>query len=134
MNTCWGYNMKTWLFYVFGRWIFLSGIAGALLQFLLSDHFKIHTIPAFLLNQFILANIFWFIDKAIFKSHFRIPKFFLLWEIRDNVKCADCGITCEGYRIVKTHRYDRINDPDPEFRCKVCRENKMKELKERNML
>jgi len=56
--------MKTWSIYVFGRWIFLSGIAGALLQFLLSDYLRIHTIPAFLLNQFILANVFWFVDKA----------------------------------------------------------------------
>lgn len=126
--------MKTWLFYVFGRWILLSGIAGALLQFLLSDYFRIHTIPAFLLNQFILANVFWFIDKAIFKSHFKIPSFYPLWEIKKDVTCADCGIICEGYRIVKTKNYDRINDPEPEFRCGTCKEFKIEELKRRNVL
>ncbi|MDF2953119.1 MAG: hypothetical protein OD816_000364 [Thermodesulfobacterium sp.] len=125
--------MKTWFIYVFGRWIFLSGIAGALLQFLLSDYLKIHTIPAFLLNQFILANVFWFVDKAIFKSHFKIPAFFPLWQIKENVKCADCGQICEGYRLVKTRNYDKLNDPKPEFRCKTCRERKLQELKMRGV-
>jgi hypothetical protein len=126
-------NMKTWLVYVFGRWIFLSGIAGALLQFLLSDYLRIHTIPAFLLNQFILANVFWFVDKAIFKSHFKIPAFYPLWQIKENVVCADCGEICEGYRLVKTKNYDKLSDPQPEFRCKTCRERKLQELRERGV-
>ena len=79
----------------------------------------------FLLNQFILANVFWFVDKAIFKSHFKIPAFYPLWQIKENVVCADCGEICEGYRLVKTKNYDKLSDPQPEFRCKTCREKKV---------
>ncbi|MCK4277865.1 MAG: hypothetical protein KAW82_01590 [Desulfurellaceae bacterium] len=41
---------KEWFVYVFGRWLMLAGIAGSLVQF-------------------ILACIFWFVDKTIFKHH-----------------------------------------------------------------
>ena len=61
---------KEWFIYVFGRWILLSGIAGALVQYLFADKLHIHTIPAFLLNQLLLACIFWYVDKYIFQRHF----------------------------------------------------------------
>lgn len=61
---------KEWFIYVFGRWILLSGIAGAAVQYLFADMFGIHTIPAFLLNQFLLACVFWYVDKYIFQRHF----------------------------------------------------------------
>jgi hypothetical protein len=61
---------KEWFIYVFGRWVFLSGIAGALVQYLFADIFGINTIPAFLLNQFLLACVFWYVDKYIFRRHF----------------------------------------------------------------
>ena len=61
---------KEWFIYVFGRWILLAGIAGALIQYLFADKLGIHTIPAFLLNQFLLACIFWYVDKYIFQRHF----------------------------------------------------------------
>ena len=60
---------KEWFIYVFLRWLALAGIAGALLQYLLCDIFGFLTIPAFLLNQFILACGFWFVDKIIFKQY-----------------------------------------------------------------
>jgi phosphoglycerate-specific signal transduction histidine kinase len=60
---------KEWFIYVFGRWLLLSGIAGALLQFLLTDKLGFWTIPAFLLNQLILACVFWYVDKYIFQRH-----------------------------------------------------------------
>jgi len=60
---------REWFIYVFGRWIFLSGIAGSLVQYLFADRFKIPTIPAFLLNQLLLACIFWYVDKYIFQRH-----------------------------------------------------------------
>lgn len=73
---------REWFFYVFGRWVVISGIAGAIVQYLFSDMLKIHTIPAFLLNQFCLACVFWYVDKLIFKRHlskglsefFRFPR------------------------------------------------------------
>jgi len=61
---------KEWFIYVFGRWILLAGIAGALVQYLFADKLGIHTIPAFLLNQLLLACIFWYVDKYIFQHHF----------------------------------------------------------------
>lgn len=59
---------REWVFYVFGRWVIMSGIAGAMVQFLFSDIIGIHTIPAFLLNQFCLACVFWYVDKLIFRT------------------------------------------------------------------
>ncbi|MDD4876263.1 MAG: hypothetical protein PHQ86_03925 [Dehalococcoidales bacterium] len=74
---------KEWFVYVFGRWILLSGIAGALVQYLFADKLGILTIPAFLLNQFILACIFWYVDKYIFQRHFgRIKTIFKFPRIR----------------------------------------------------
>jgi methionine synthase I (cobalamin-dependent) len=61
---------REWFFYVFGRWVVISGIAGAIVQYFFSDLLGIHTIPAFLLNQFCLACVFWYVDKLIFKRHF----------------------------------------------------------------
>ncbi len=62
---------REWFFYVFGRWVVISGIAGAIVQYFFSDLLGIHTIPAFLLNQFCLACVFWYVDKLIFKRHFK---------------------------------------------------------------
>ena len=39
--------------------------------------FGIDTIPAFLLNQFLLACVFWYVDKHIFRRHFgRVKEIF----------------------------------------------------------
>ena len=68
---------REWFIYVFGRWVLLSGIAGALIQYLFSDKFLIPTIPAFLLNQFLLACVFWYVDRYIFQRHFgRVKEIF----------------------------------------------------------
>ena len=61
---------REWFIYVFGRWILLSGIAGALLQVLLRERLGIPDFPAFLLNQLLLACVFWYVDKYIFQRHF----------------------------------------------------------------
>ncbi|AKG53143.1 hypothetical protein DGWBC_0459 [Dehalogenimonas sp. WBC-2] len=65
---------REWFVYVFGRWILLSGIAGALMQVLIADKLGVPTFPAFLLNQLILASVFWYIDKYIFQRHFSSVK------------------------------------------------------------
>jgi hypothetical protein len=72
---------KEWFIYVFGRWILLSGIAGATLQVLLRQQMGIPDFPAFLLNQLLLACVFWYVDKYIFQHHlgklkdlFRFPR------------------------------------------------------------
>jgi hypothetical protein len=61
---------REWFVYVFGRWILLSGIAGATLQVLLRGQLGIPDFPAFLLNQLMLACVFWYVDKYIFQRHF----------------------------------------------------------------
>lgn len=61
---------KEWFIYVFGRWILLSGLAGAALQVLLRQVWGIPDFPAFLLNQLLLACVFWYVDKYIFGRHF----------------------------------------------------------------
>lgn len=74
---------KDWFVYVFGRWLLLSGIAGALVQFVFADKFGIATIPAFLLNQFVLACVFWYVDKYIFQRHFnRVKEIFKFPRVR----------------------------------------------------
>ena len=79
---------KEWFIYVFGRWLLLAGIAGALLQFLLCDRLAIHTIPAFLLNQFLLACVFWYVDKYIFQRHFsRVKAIFKFPRIKGDFNC-----------------------------------------------
>ena len=72
---------REWFIYVFGRWILLSGIAGAILQVLLRQQLGIPDFPAFLLNQLLLASVFWYVDKFIFRRHlgkvkdlFRFPR------------------------------------------------------------
>lgn len=60
---------REWFIYVFGRWILLSGIAGAALQVLLRSQIGIPDFPAFLLNQLMLACVFWYVDKYIFQRH-----------------------------------------------------------------
>ncbi len=61
---------REWFVYVFGRWILLSGIAGAALQVLLRGQLGIPDFPAFLLNQLLLACVFWYVDRYIFQRHF----------------------------------------------------------------
>lgn len=87
---------REWFFYVFGRWLIMSGIAGALVQFFLADRLGIHTIPAFLLNQFLLACIFWYVDKLIFKRHFKetISRFFRFPRVR-----TAFGVKEQSYKL-----------------------------------
>jgi len=65
---------KAWLTYVFGRWLLLSGIAGSLVTWALADKAGLNTIVAFLIQQFILACVFWYVDKWIFNRHFNAVK------------------------------------------------------------
>src|SRR5208283_3416858 len=65
---------REWFIYVFGRWILLSGIAGATVQVIIADKLGVPTFPAFLLNQLLLACVFWYVDKYIFQRHFGAVK------------------------------------------------------------
>jgi homocysteine S-methyltransferase len=85
----------------------MSGIAGAIVQFLFSDLIGIHTIPAFLLNQFCLACVFWHVDKLIFKRHLgeKLSIFFRFPRIK----------TAYGF----TEQIDKINQEFSDLRAKI---------------
>jgi hypothetical protein len=72
--------------------------------------------------------IFFWVDKFIFTSPTLAPQ----WEIRENIKCSDCGKLARGYRLVKAKNYDRANAV-PEFRCEECSEKKLQRLKRRGV-
>ena len=99
---------REWFFYVFGRWVVISGIAGAIVQYFFSDLLGIHTIPAFLLNQFCLACVFWYVDKLIFKRHFKkgLLDFFRFPRIK----------TAYGL----TEQFDKVNQEFSGLRTKIA--------------
>lgn len=93
---------REWFIYVFGRWILLSGIAGALVQYLFADKLGIHTIPAFLLNQFLLACVFWYVDRYIFQRHFgRVKEIFKFPRIKGSYDLR--------------HQFDKISEEFTEY-------------------
>ncbi len=69
--------------------------------------------------------IFFWVDRFIFTSQAIGPE----WEIREEVRCADCGTLCRGYRLVRAGRYDRSRDQAPKFRCEACSTEKAAELR-----
>ena len=69
--------------------------------------------------------IFFWIDKIIFKN----GSPFSIWQIKENVKCVDCGKECRGYRLVKAKKYNKIKEEKPKFRCERCSTIKSEELK-----
>lgn len=82
----------------------------------------------------IVANLigglmFFWIDKLIFATRIIEP----LWEIKENINCADCGKACKGFRLVKTPNYDRITDKNPEFRCEECSKKKLEDLRKKGV-
>ena len=86
------------------------------------------------LTATIVANligglIFFWVDQYIFTSKDLAAQ----WEVRENVKCSDCGKIARGYRIVKTGNYDKTNDPAPKFRCEDCSAKKTAELKKKGI-
>jgi DNA-directed RNA polymerase subunit RPC12/RpoP len=85
------------------------------------------TIWATIIANLIGGLIFFWVDRFIFRSMSHNP----LWEIRDDVKCADCGKVGDGYRIAEWMGYNRKDDKNPEFRCEHCRDIKKAEVHHR---
>lgn len=75
----------------------------------------------------IIANliggaIFFFIDGLLI---FNSPIFKKeLWEVKENVTCADCGKVGRGYRLILKNKYDKTNTKNIEFRCEECSRKK----------
>lgn len=82
----------------------------------------------------IIANlvgglIFFWVDRFIFTSETLAAQ----WEVRDDIRCVDCGRVARGYRLVRAKNYDRTSDSAPEFRCEACSKKKSDELKKRGI-
>jgi hypothetical protein len=73
--------------------------------------------------------IFYWVDKFIFTSKTLSAS----WEVKDNVRCADCGKLCRGYRLVKTANYDRMKDINPQFRCELHSKKKTSSLRKKGI-
>lgn len=99
------------------RWQLSTPILAIVLKLLA----HMNTLLATIIANLIGGLIFFWIDKIIFKKKSDVP----LWEIEENVKCADCKKVGKGYRIVSWGNYDRSEDKHPEFRCKECSIKKM---------
>lgn len=68
--------------------------------------------------------IFFWVDSFIFTSKTLDAS----WEIKENVRCVDCGTLCRGYRLVKAAHYDRLKVKYPEFRCEKHSKKKTRKL------
>lgn len=79
---------------------------------------------ATIISNLIGGIIFFWIDKIIFQSE----KLDAYWQIKDKIKCSDCGEIRRGYRLVKSKNYNKSHDEYPKFRCEKCSEIKSKEL------
>ena len=73
--------------------------------------------------------IFYWVDRFIFTS----ASLSTQWEVRDNVKCVDCGKISRGYRLVKTENYDRMKDTNPQFRCEKHSKKKTSSLRKKGI-
>lgn len=67
------------------------------------------------------AIFFWIDGLLIFNSPIFKKE---LWEVKENVKCADCGKIGRGYRLILKNKYDKTNSKIIEFRCEECSQKK----------
>ena len=115
---------KKFIFYLF-RWQLSTPILSVVLIALAS----LNKWAAAAIANLIGGTIFFWIDRWIFKENVFLP----LWEIKENIRCVDCGRIAKGFRLVKTSNYDRTRDKKPEFRCEKCSKRKLEELKKRGV-
>lgn len=116
--------IKQYILYLF-RWQLSSPILAGVLILMVNQNKWVATIVA----NFLGGLVFFWIDKYIFKNIILNP----LWEIRENIKCVDCGQIARGYRLVKTSNYDKTEDKTPEYRCESCSKDKLEQLKEKGI-
>lgn len=103
------------------RWQLSTPIlAGVLLILSTTDK-----ITATIIANLVGGLIFFWIDKLIFKQNYMG----IQWEVREAVRCVDCGAEARGYRIVKAPNYDKMKDTKPEFRCETCSSSKTEQLR-----
>jgi len=104
------------------RWQLSTPILAVVIAFLPISNEWLSVIIANLIG----GLIFFWVDTLIFKQRY----IFDIWSVQENVRCADCGQICRGYRLVKSKGYDRSKDPNPQFRCEACSKKKYELLKQ----
>jgi len=117
-------NYKRYLAYLF-RW----QLSTPILYFVIVWMAAYDNLTATIVANLIGGLIFFWVDQYIFTSKALSAQ----WEVRDNVKCSDCGKTARGYRLVKTSNYDKSDDPAPKFRCEGCSARKAADLKKKGI-
>jgi hypothetical protein len=121
-------NFKRYLAYLF-RWQLSTPILGWVVAYMATNMAVNDTMVSASVANLIGGLIFFWVDQYIFTSKALSAQ----WEVRDNVKCSDCGKTARGYRLVKTDNYDKTEDPAPKFRCEECSARKTAELKKKGI-
>ena len=117
-------NFKRYLAYLL-RW----QLSTPILAFVILLMAGYDTLVATVVANLVGGLIFFWVDQYIFTSKDLAAQ----WEVRENVKCSDCGKTARGYRLVRTSNYDKTNDPAPKFRCEPCSQRKASELKKKGI-
>lgn len=117
-------NFKRYLAYLF-RW----QLSTPILAFVLLWMAGYDTLTATVVANLIGGLIFFWVDQYIFTSKDLAAQ----WEVKENVKCFDCGNVARGYRLVKTENYDHSKDAAPKFRCEDCSAKKTAELKKKGV-
>lgn len=116
--------IKKYLLYLF-RWQLSTPILAIVIALLNVDNEWVSSAIANLIG----GLIFFWVDKFIFKDKYRYD----VWQVEENIKCADCGKHCRGYRLVKSEHYNRENSENIEFRCESCSTNKYNDIKNNNV-
>lgn len=82
-------------------------------------------IVAAIIANLIGGLIFFWVDQFIFTSQSLAAQ----WEVKEKIRCVDCGKIARGYRLVRSGDYDKSDDKAPEFRCEECSRKKSELLK-----
>jgi hypothetical protein len=117
-------NFKRYFLYLC-RWQLSTPILAVALIWLSTMNKWIATVIANLIG----GLIFFWVDRFIFTSKSLSSQ----WEVRDNIKCSDCGKIARGYRLVKSSNYDKTNDNAPKFRCEECSQKKSEVLRKQGI-
>lgn len=86
-------------------------------------------IVAAIVANLIGGLIFFWVDQYIFTSQALAAQ----WEVKENIRCVDCGNVARGYRLVRSGDYDKSEDKAPEFRCEACSKKKSEALKNKGV-
>jgi hypothetical protein len=117
-------NFKRYGLYLV-RWQLSTPILAVVLYYLA----PIGALAATVVANLIGGLIFFWVDRFIFTSQALAAQ----WEVREKIRCVDCGKVARGYRLVRAENYDRSEDSQPEFRCEECSQKKSDELKKRGV-